>query len=311
MRADDIAEKHIPVLLDEIVDSIQIDSLKQNVIVDATLGMGGHASAIMNKMNPGDIFVGFDADEQNLILAKNRLKPISEEKNIQLILINDNFCTLKSSLEQHNIESITGIYYDLGISSVHLDEAQRGFSFMQDGPLDMRLDKSHGHKAADIVNGYTASELRKIFLEYGEEPGANKIAHTIVDKRKKQKFNTTLDLAEVIPGPPRVKARIFQALRIEVNNELENIETSLLQATQMLKSQGRISVISFHSLEDRIVKHFFKKETKDCICHDIPCSCHHKKTLRIITKKPVLPSMQEIEKNQRSRSAKARIAEKI
>jgi len=310
MKSEAIAKKHVSVLLNEIVNSVSIDTTEQNIVVDATLGMAGHASSVIQKMNPGDILIGFDADEKNLSLAQQRL----EEQNIHdvtVILIHANFSELQQKLIEHNIPAITAIYYDLWLSSLHLDEAERGFSFMLDGPLDMRLNKNIWKTAAEVVNGYTQAELRKIFLEYGEEPGANKISALIVENRKKQKFKTTGSLAEIIPWPPKVKARIFQALRIEVNNELSAIQKSLQQAVSLLSSGGSISVISFHSLEDRVVKQYFKTESKDCICEDLICSCHHTRTLKILTKKPIIPSEQEIIENPRSRSAKARVAKKI
>ena len=324
---NDIWEKHISVLLNELVDHVEISDKKQNIIVDCTLGMAGHGLEIMKKLNMWDIFIWFDADKKNQDLAKIRITETLKENNIEfhyitdkkdsknellnIILINSNFWNLQSELNKAWIKEITWIYYDLWLSSLHIDEADRWFSFMQNWPLDMRLDKTKGQTAAQIVNSYTASDLRKIFLEYWEEPGSNKIAHRIVDTRKQKKFETTNDLAEIIPGPPRVKARIFQAIRIEVNQELEMLEKSLGEAINLLEKDGVIFVISFHSLEDRITKQIFKKETRDCICKDIICSCHHKKTLKLLNKKPILPTEEEISNNPRSRSAKARAAKKI
>jgi 16S rRNA (cytosine1402-N4)-methyltransferase len=182
---------------------------------------------------------------------------------------------------------------------------------MLDWPLDMRLDKNRWITAAKVVNSYTKQELREIFLKYWEEPGANKIAEKIIEQRKKKKFETTLELAEIIPGLPKVKSRIFQAIRIEVNKELEYLEKSLDDAIKLLEKDWTIFVISFHSLEDRITKQIFKKETKDCICRDLICSCKHIKSLEITSKKPILPSEEEIKQNPRSRSAKGRCAIKI
>jgi len=183
---------------------------------------------------------------------------------------------------------------------------------MLDGPLDMRLDKSKWKTAAEIVNSYTQAELREIFIKYWEEPWANKIAARIVETRKnKKRFETTSELSEVIPGLPKTKSRIFQAIRIEVNKELEVIEKSLNDALNLLEKDGKIFVISFHSLEDRITKQIFKRETKDCICDDLICSCGHEKTLKLLNKKPIIPTEEEIIKNPRSRSAKARSAIKI
>jgi len=323
----DIWEKHISVLLNELVDSIKISDVKQNIIVDCTLGMAGHGLKIMKKLNSWDIFIWFDADIKNLWLAKQRIESELKDNNIDfnfienkkdqnknkinIILINSNFWKIKEELNNAWVEKITGIYYDLWLSSLHLDEADRWFSFMKNGPLDMRLNKTIWKTAAQIVNSYTASELRKIFLEYWEEPGSNKIAHNIVDLRKNKKFETTFDLAEIIQWPVKVKARIFQALRIEVNQELEVLKKSLEDAIKLLEKDWIIFVISFHSLEDRITKQILKKETRDCICSDIICSCHHKKSLKLLNKKPILPSEEEISLNSRSRSAKARAAQKL
>lgn len=301
--------EHISVLLNELVDSITIFQNKQNIIVDCTLWLWWHAEKIIKKMNSGDIFIWFDADLQNLSLSKDRLKDINN--NIKLIFINSNFVNIKEELLKLDISYITWVYYDLWLSSMHLDEANRWFSFMLDWPLDMRLDKTQTLTAAKIINWYTASELRNIFLTYWEEPMANKIANNIVKLRKKEKFNTTLDLSNIIIAWPKVKSRIFQAIRIEVNKELFNIEQSLNDAISLLIKNWKIFVISFHSLEDRIVKHLFKRESKDCICTDLICSCKHTKTVKILTKKPITPTKEEIKINKRSRSAKARLAEKL
>ena len=307
----DIESRHISVLLHELVNSIDIKSDEKNIIVDCTLWMWWHASKVIEKMNKWDIFIWFDADLQNLELAEKILNEINKDNKIEIILINSNFINLKKELEERNINKITWIYYDLWLSSLHLDEAERWFSFMLEWPLDMRLDKSKWKTAADIVNGYTQADLREIFMKYWEEPGSNKISARIVEERRKNKFKTTTQLSEIIPGWPKTKSRIFQAIRIEVNQELKAIEVSLEDAIKLLEKNWKIFVISFHSLEDRITKHILKKETKDCICTDLICSCHHTKTLKVITKKPILPTDEEIKENPRSRSAKARCAIKI
>lgn len=311
MDTKEIEKKHISVLLNELVESITINNDKKNIIVDCTLWMWWHASKIIEKMKNWDVFIWFDADIKNLELAKIRLNEVNVDRKVEVILINSNFINLKEELINVWIEKITWIYYDLWLSSLHLDEADRWFSFQNNGPLDMRLDKSKWKTAADIINWYTAKELREIFLKYWEEPWANKISARIVEERKNKKFLNTLDLAEIIPGPPRVKSRIFQAIRIEVNNELISIEKSLNDAIQLLEKDWSIFVISFHSLEDRITKNIFKKESKDCICDDLICSCKHKKSVKILSKKPILPLEEEIKQNPRSRSAKARYAKKI
>jgi len=310
----EIEKKHISVLLNELVQAIRINKNEKNVIVDCTLWMWWHASKIIQKMNSWDIFIGFDADIKNLKQAEIRLKNLQNIKNIEIILINSNFVNLKEELEKKWIEKITWIYYDLGISSLHVDEAERWFSFKLDWPLDMRFDKTKWKTAADIINSYSQKQLREIFLKYWEERQANKIAIKIIEKRKKKRFETTKQLSDLIwevSNFSKSKNRIFQAIRIETNKELENLEKSLIDAIWLLEKWWIIFVISFHSLEDRITKHIFKKETRDCICDDLICSCKHKKTLKIKTKKPILPSQKEIEENIRSRSAKARYAEKI
>ena len=273
--------------------------------------MWWHASKIIEKLNAWDIFIWFDADAKNLELAKIRLENISKKNKVEVFFINSNFKNLKKELEKIWIEKITGIYYDLWLSSLHLDEAERWFSFMQNWPLDMRLDKSKGKTAEDIVNSYTASELREIFLKYWEEPQANKISKRIIAQRKKSRLKTTSDLSELVWGSPKTKSRIFQAIRIEVNGEIDAIEESLNDAIKLLEKWWIIFVISFHSLEDRATKQIFKRESRDCICEDLICSCNHKKSLKLLNKKPILPTQEEITNNKRSRSAKARFAEKI
>lgn len=301
---------HIPVLLEELVSSVKIDTNKQNVIVDCTLWLWWHAGKIIEKMNSGDIFVWFDADIRNLSLAKDNLKWVNEK--VKKIYINSNFVNLKEELEKNNINKITWIYYDLGISSLHVDDATRWFSFRYDGPLDMRFDTNIWFPASHIVNTYKEIDLIKIFSEYWEDRASKKIALKIIEKRKKWfKFNTTKELADLIDETttfPKTKTRIFQALRIATNKEIENLEKSLKDAINLLETSWTIFVISFHSLEDRIVKNIFRDESRDCICSDIICTCKHKKQIQILTKKPIIPSKKEESLNSRARSAKARSA---
>lgn len=307
-----IEEKHISVLLKELSTSIEIFKNKKNTIVDCTLWMWWHAAAIISQMHPWDRFIGFDADERNIVQAKKRLSILRPD--VEKIFILSNFVYLEQKLKELKIFSITWIYYDLGLSSLHLDEAKRGFSFKNDGPLDMRFNASSGITASFILNNYRREQLLEIFQNYGEEPMSKKITSAICDYRKKKKFEMTHELHELIKqysNIPKSSTRIFQALRIEVNNELESLEISLKAAIKLLEKEGHIFVISFHSLEDRIVKQIFKRETRDCICTDIICSCWHKKSLKILTKKPILPTEEEIQKNSRARSAKARHALKI
>lgn len=308
-------ELHISVLLDELVESIGLHKNKQNIIVDCTLWMGGHARWVLKKLKKWDVFIWFDADKRNLEIVQPELEKEFAESGVELKFINDNFVNLKKRLLEEGISSMTWIYYDLWISSLHVDEADRGFSFKLDGPLDMRFDTSTGVPASHIVNSYDQSDLLKIFREYWEEPSARRIAEEIVLQRKKgMRFKTTKELSELIAKIskfPKSKTRIFQALRIETNKELEVIEQSVQDAIDMLEEWGTIFIISFHSLEDRIVKHIFKQESKDCICSELLCICKHKKKLKISTKKPILPWDDEIKSNPRSRSAKARFAIKI
>ena len=310
---------HTSVLLQELVWAIIIHPDRQNIVVDATLWLAGHASEVLKKMNPGDILVGFDADERNLKLAKERLEKTQTEiqstKKVQIVLIHSNFVHLEEKLQQHGIARISAIYYDLGVSSLHFDEAERGFSLRLNGPLDMRFDTSVWKTAADILNFYEEKDIFYIFKEYGEEPNARKIAARVLETRKEKKFQTTLDLTEFLDQQInthiKTKMRVFQALRIAVNQELDNLEKSLHEAIGLLEPEGIIFAISFHSLEDRIVKQSFKRESRDCICSDLICTCKHKKRLKILTKKPILPWETEQKNNPRSRSAKARMAIKL
>lgn len=310
---------HTSVLLHELVWAIDISDDRKNIIVDCTLWLAGHASEVLKKMNPGDTFIGFDADERNLKLAKERLEKTKTQffpsGDIEIVLIHSNFEHLREKLSEHNIESVTGIYYDLWVSSLHFDEAERWFSLRLDGPLDMRFDTRSWKTAADVLNFYEEKDLSQILKEYGEEPHARKIAARVITQRKKKKFVTTYDLTNFldteINSHIKTKTRVFQALRIEVNGELDTLKKSLEDAIKLLQNDWNIFVISFHSLEDRIVKQIFKRETKDCICSDLICSCWHTKSLKLTNKKPILPSEQEWKENSRSRSAKARAAKKL
>lgn len=306
---------HRSVLLDELVDNINIHKNFTNIIVDCTLWMWWHAKEIIKKMNKWDTFVWFDADYRNLEIVKPHLEKIALENNVNIFFVNDNFNNLKINLEKLWINEITWIYYDFWLSSLHVDEAQRWFSFRFDGPLDMRFDETKWITAAQIINSYSKDDLFKIFKEYWEEPSSRKLSQKIFDLRKTWfRFKTTKDLVDVIAQVttfPKAKTKIFQALRIETNQELEVIKNSMKDAISLLKSGWSIFAISFHSLEDRIVKNIFKDESKDCICKELICICNHKKQIEIKTKKPIEPTLKEIKENPRSRSAKARLAVKI
>lgn len=313
------ANIHTSVLLEELVWAIEISKTRKNIIVDMTLWLAWHACKVIEKMNPGDIFIGFDADERNLKLAKENIEKTKTQFfpnwNIEIVLIHSNFESLAEKLAEHNISSLTGIYYDLWVSSLHFDEAERWFSLRLEWPLDMRFDTRSGKTAADIINYYEEKDLYELLKNYGEEPHSRKIAARMIAERKKQKFVTTTDLTDFIDreinSHIKTKTRVFQALRIEVNAELRALETSLEQAIKLLEKDGDIFVISFHSLEDRIVKQILKRESKDCICSDIVCTCKHEKQIQLLHKKPILPSQEEQKMNSRSRSAKARHAKKI
>ncbi len=281
--------------------------------IDCTLGGGGHASAILERTAPAGKLLGIDASAVAVESLKNTGR---------LIAVHDNFKNLKEIVEQNNFRDISGILLDLGVSSMQLDDPKLGFSFNAD-MLDMRMDKSQELTAEKIVNEYEVGELIRIFRDFGQERLAIPIAKKIEAERDKQKIEKPSRLVEIVksvygkfykrPSKINPATKIFQALRIAVNNELENLEAVLPQAAEILKPKGRLAVISFHSLEDRVVKQFFKLESRGCVCPpEFPvCQCSHKKTLIIITKKPITPSVAEINKNPRARSAKLRVAEKI
>lgn len=306
---------HTSVLLHELVDSIEISQTRQNIVVDCTLWMWGHASHVIKKMNKWDVFIWFDADIRNLEIVKPYLEDLAQKQEISIFFINDNFKNLKSRLEEIWIKNITWIYYDLWISSLHVDNADRWFSFKLEWPLDMRFDETKWIKASDIVNWYKKEELIEIFRDYWEEPASKKIAEAILAERKTWfRFHTTKELSDLIAKTSRdhkSRNRIFQALRIETNDELWVIKESIADAISLLDKDWDIFVISFHSLEDRIIKNIFKDESRDCICKDLICSCKHKKQLKPMTKKPIIPTDEEIKQNPRSRSAKARYAKKL
>jgi len=304
--------KHQPVLLEQVIDALAVK--KDGIYIDGTVGYGGHAEVIASQLGKQGQLIGFDRDETALAHTKERL---SKFPQVQLI-----HASYGEIPEQVN-ELVDGIILDLGASSPQFDEAHRGFSFKQDGPLDMRFDIS-GTKitAADIVNTYPEKELISILKEYGEERQAKFIVRAIAERRKTMPFETTSDLALLIedvipkrfwPKSMHPATRTFQALRIAVNNELEIIRQAIPNLIARLKPQGRIAIISFHSLEDRIVKKAFKEAEKSCICpKDFPiCKCEKEQTVRILTKKPISATKIQIKNNVRSRSAKLRVAERI
>jgi len=307
--------KHETVLREEAVDGLNIRP--DGIYVDCTLGGAGHSRLIAEKLGPEGILIGIDQDQTALDSAREKLKGVS----CRLFLIKSNFRKVGQAVHDLGIKQIDGILFDLGVSSPQLDVGERGFSYHQDAPLDMRMDQEQETSAYHIVNEWSEQELAQILFEYGEEKFSRRIAKAIVQERANRPIETTLQLVEIIkcaiPAParrtgPHPARRTFQAIRIAVNDELQALQDALDQSLSILREKGRISVITFHSLEDRIVKKFFAEKSKGCICPpQFPvCVCGLKPILSIINKKPILPTEEEIEKNPRARSAKLRVAEK-
>jgi 16S rRNA (cytosine1402-N4)-methyltransferase len=301
---------HTPVLLNEAISSLKLKD--GGIYVDATLGGGGHTRAILESGYHLKL-IALDQDEDAITNALEL-----EKKYPDLTLIKDNFYNLRTNLALQRIKKIDGILFDLGVSSYQINTPERGFSFSMIGSLDMRMNKDNELTASEVINSFEPAVLKRIFLLYGEEKEASSIVRGIIIERSKKTIDTTNELAFIIekytrsPQKIKAKARIFQALRIYLNNEMEVLKTALSDAVKTLNPDGRIVVISYHSLEDRIVKQFFQYEAKDCICpSDFPqCVCDKKSTLKIITKKPVVPTTEEINANPRARSARMRAAQK-
>jgi 16S rRNA (cytosine1402-N4)-methyltransferase len=305
---------HEPVMLKEVIDSLIVS--KTGVYVDGTVGGAGHSYAILKETDA--FLVGIDCDEQALQFAESRLAEFGSRK----VLIKGNFADLSKVLEELNIEKVDGVLLDLGVSSHQLNTAHRGFSFNQQARLDMRMDRSLKQSAYDIVNSFAQNELENIIKFYGEEKMASRIARTISKKRQLSPIETTTELASIVAScmPAKLKwqkihpaTRTFQALRIAVNNELNNIEPAINAAADVLKPGGRLCVISFHSLEDRIVKNEFRALSGVCVCpREIPfCICQREAKLKNITRKALIPAAEEIEANPRARSAKLRVARRV
>ncbi len=305
---------HYSVLLKEAIEGLDIK--EDGLYVDCTLGYAGHSSEILKRLKTGKLFA-FDSDSEAITYSNQKLKNINSNYEI----IHSNFVNLKQELEKRNISKVDGILFDLGVSSPQIDNAKRGFSFMNDGPLDMRMNKDSLKSAKDVVNFYSKEELANIFFTYGEEKMSNVIAKKIVEVRSTKEIVTTKELVEVILESVGAKyfnkehpeRKIFQAIRIEVNDELKVLESALNDAIELLNEKGRIAVITFHSKEDRIVKHIFKKQSEvDELVKGLPkIPDEYKPKIKLINKKPIIPSDNEIKENSRSKSAKLRIIERI
>ena len=307
--------KHVSVLLPECIDSLNIRP--EGVYVDGTLGMGGHSEEIAKRLTTGKL-IGIDRDETAIRRAGERLRPYGD----RVQLVHGNFRDTAEILDDLGIDAVDGMLCDLGVSSPQLDESERGFSYMHDAPLDMRMDETDNLNAWFIVNRWPEEKLRRILYDYGEERCAPRIAAAIVREREQREIRTTLQLVEVIRSAMPAAAlrekqhpakRTFQAIRIAVNDELEAVRAMMATAPDKLRPGGRIAVISFHSLEDRIVKTGIAARENGCTCpREFPvCTCGFVQTLRSVTRKPILPSPEELEANPRSRSAKLRVAERI
>jgi 16S rRNA (cytosine1402-N4)-methyltransferase len=307
---------HIPVMQREVVESLRCRP--GGIYVDGTVGGGGHAGEILRHTAPGGLVIGMDVDDDALRESEERLRPFGHRK----ILVKGNFADIDSILESLNIRKVDGILLDLGVSAHQLKTARRGFSFFLNAALDMRMDQGRGLSAYDIINTFPEKELERIIKDFGEEIMARRIVKMISMRRKASPIKTTAELADVIvkalPSSLKTKkihpaTRTFQAIRIYVNNEILNLNDAINRGVDVLRKSGRFSIISFHSLEDRIVKDGFRSWEKGCICPpSLPvCACHRKAKLKILTRKPITPAASEIECNPQARSAKLRTAERI
>lgn len=306
---------HISVLLNEVIEGLNIK--EDGIYVDGTLGGAGHSLEIVKKLKNGKL-IGIDQDLNALDKASQVLKDYKDK----IILKHNNYENIDIVLDEIGIEKVDGILLDLGVSSHQLDEESRGFSHNKDAPLDMRMDSTSDFTAWDVVNNYSQEKLQEIIWNYGEDRWAKRIAEFIVSERALKPIETTLELVSVIkkaiPKAVRMEGhhpakRTFQAIRIEVNRELEVLQNSINKMVNLLNDNGRLAIITFHSLEDRIVKEAFKELYKDCICPpNYPkCMCDKKREIEIITRKPIIPTQEELERNSRARSAKLRVAEKL
>lgn len=307
--------KHVSVLYEETIEGLNVNP--EGIYLDGTLGGGGHSEAIVKQLTTGKLICN-DLDMIAINASKERLADYSEK----IIYVHDDYKNILTHLDEMGIEKLDGALLDLGISSPQIDNPERGFSYMKDAPLDMRMDRDSSFSARDVINDYSESELIRVFRDYGEEKFAKKIASKIVRDRQVKPIETTGELATLIekcyPAGYRFKfghpaKRVFQAVRIEVNGELDGLQEFVTNLTLRLKKGGRIAIITFHSLEDRIVKNAFVELEKDCICDKrLPvCVCGKRKEINIITRKPITASEEELAKNKRAESAKLRVAERV
>lgn len=307
--------KHVPVLLNECIEGLNIK--EDGIYVDCTLGGAGHSSEIIKKLSSKGRLIGIDQDINALEASKEKLKAYNN-----VIYVHDNFINIENILSNLGIPKVDGILMDLGVSSYQLDVAERGFSYMHEAPLDMRMNRDNDFSAYDVVNNYSAEEITNVIRNYGEEKFAKRIAQFIVDRRANKPVETTLELVDIIKAAipakfrrdgPHPAKRTFQAIRIEVNQELQILNKTIEDGVNSLNEEGRMLVITFHSLEDRIVKVKFKDLQDPCKCpKEFPiCACGKKPIVKIMSRKPIVPSMIEVEENPRSRSAKLRVCEKI
>lgn len=315
-KNDRIEFSHYSVLFGECMDALNIK--QGGIYVDGTAGGGGHSFGIAQRLSEEGRLIAIDRDEAAIRAATQRLEPFADRSTV----VRSNFYEVARVCEELGVGQIDGLLLDLGVSSYQLDTPERGFSYMSDAPLDMRMDKRGSLTAYDVVNGYEEEKIKKILYEYGEERFSAAIASAIVRQRERKPIETTGELSDIIKYaiPPFAREgghhpakRSFQAIRIEVNGELDAIEPAIRDAARLLSKGGRIAIITFHSLEDRIVKQTFASLAQGCTCpKNFPvCVCNNKPTLKVITKKPILPSAEELAVNPRSRSAKLRVAQKL
>ncbi len=310
---DSTPSSHIPVLYDEIM-TLLVTSAETRAwqFIDGTLGAGGHTRGLLERTAPLGRVLAFDRDAEAIAFARQRLTELGD----RVVIVHDSYAEMATVAPANGFEAVDGILLDLGLSSRQLADRERGFSFMKEGPLDMRFDTSKGETAADLINNLSESELADLFWRYGEERNSRRVARVIVANRP---LSTTTELANLIAGSSRRKGRIhpatqvFQALRIAVNHELEHVERGVEAAVGLLKPGGRLAVISFHSLEDRFVKQYFRELARSCVCPPTQpvCTCDAQATVRLVQRKAIKASAEEIERNPRSRSARLRVVEKL